>query len=248
VTFLVRVGQGDWGGAQVNDVEAVARSVAACFPAACGDDGAIAILLEPTPGADDAPIALTTPGPAGEFVVRVNVRGMLWARLVYQFAHEFCHVLADPRSIAFDRYTWLEEALCEAGSLFALRRLAEGWAEAPPYPNWRDYAAALAAYEAGLAAHEGRSLPDGVPFAGWLAERLPLLEKDAGRRDDNAIVARELLPIFEANEAAWNALRYLHAAQRPPDGTPAAFIARWSAASPQAYRTSIAAIGALLAG
>jgi hypothetical protein len=94
MTLLIRADQGDWGGAQLTDVEAVAGSAAATF-GALHENESLAIALEPTAG---PPMTLPTTNPAGEFVIRLNVRGNLWARLAYQFAHEFCHVLADPRT------------------------------------------------------------------------------------------------------------------------------------------------------
>ena len=215
---------GPLGRSGSQDVEAVAYAVAATFARALPAGETIAILLEPAPRDGDAPMALRAPTPAGEFVVRVNVRGTYWARLVYQFAHEFCHVLANPGTFVLDRVSWIEESLCEAGSLYALRSLADAWAEAPPYPNWRAYSHALAGYEDELAEGGVRALLPGERFPVWLAHHVPLLEADAGRRDDNAIIAKRLLPIFEADGAAWEVLRSLHTPRRASDGSYAAFI------------------------
>src|SRR6476659_5661383 len=90
----IRANEGDWGGAQLSDIEAVARSAADSF-AAFDDDEAIAITLEPAANEDDLPMTLST-SDRGRSVVRLNVRGNLWARLAYQFGHEYSHVLADP--------------------------------------------------------------------------------------------------------------------------------------------------------
>jgi hypothetical protein len=239
----IRVSKGDWGGAALSDVEAVARSVAKGF-GAYDEDESIAILLEPTPGEGDPPIALSSVSPSGEFVVRLSVRGNLWAKLSYQFAHEFCHVLADPGSFTLDRFTWIEEALCETGSLFALRHLAKAWANAPPYPNWRGYSAAFADYEAEHVFDQARTLPAGEHFTAWLARRLPLLEADAARRDDNTIVAKELLSIFEADNTAWRAVRHLHSGPRLAS-SPADFIHGWAAACPAQCRAGVQAIATL---
>jgi hypothetical protein len=92
--LAIRVAQGDWGDAQPTDIEAAAHSTAASFPA-FNDDESIAIVLESTSG---VPRTVWSKSELGEFVVRLNVRGTLWARLAFQFAHEFCHVLAGPRS------------------------------------------------------------------------------------------------------------------------------------------------------
>jgi hypothetical protein len=135
--------------------------------------------------------------------------------------------------------------LCETASLFALRRLAGAWADAPPYPNWRDYSSAFADYEAEHVSDQARTLPAGEYFAAWLARRLPLLEADSGRRDDNTIVARELLPIYEADKAAWRGVRHLHAGPRSAS-SPADFIHGWAVACPEHCRAGVHAIAARL--
>src|SRR5436190_4236367 len=146
--LAIRASRGDGGGPQRSDSEAVARSAADSF-AAFDNDETITITLEPTASEDDPPRTLATTTP-GRSVVRLNVRGNLWARLAYQFGHEYCHVLADPttRTDRSRRFDWIEEALCETGSLFALRSMAKEWAVKPPYPNWRAYSSSLAGYEA----------------------------------------------------------------------------------------------------
>jgi hypothetical protein len=245
MTLSIRVSQGDWGGAELSNVEAVARSVATSF-AAYDDDESVAILVEPTSSEGDLPVALLATSPSGELVVRLNVRGTFWAQLAYQFAHEFCHVLADPRTFTVDRFTWIEEALCETASLFALRHMTKTWADTPPYPNWREYSAALAHYEAEHVSDPARSLPPGEQFAAWLARRLPLLEADPLRRDDNTIVAKELLAIFDSDSAAWRAVRHLHTWPRLSSSSPADFMNGWAAACPAECRGVVQSIGALV--
>jgi hypothetical protein len=71
--LAIQANQGDWGGAQLSDIEAVARSTADSF-AAFDDDEAIAITLEPTSSKDDPPRTQSGTGP-GRSVVRLNVRG-----------------------------------------------------------------------------------------------------------------------------------------------------------------------------
>ena len=228
--LAIHANGGDWGGAQLSDLEAVARSVADSF-SGFDEDKAIEITVEPTPGEHDPPMTLSTTN-RGRYVVRLNVRGNFWARLAYQFGHEYCHVLADPttRTDRGDRFAWIEEALCETGSLFALRSMAERWAVAPPYPNWRAYAPSLAAYEAEHVSDPLRSLPSGVEFTDWLRERMPLLEADANRRDDNTIIAKEFLHAFEGDRTAWRALRCLHSAPRSSDASLAGFMNDWAEA------------------
>jgi hypothetical protein len=228
--LAIYASRGDWGGAQLSDVEAVARSAADGF-AAFDDDEPIIITLEPTASEDDPPRTLATTSP-GRPVVRLNIRGNLWARLAYQFGHEYCHVLADPttRTERSRRFDWIEEALCETGSLFALRSMAKRWAVKPPHESWRAYSSSLAAYEAEHVSDPERSLANRLEFPDWLRDRLPLLEADPNRRDDNTIIAKELLHVFESDRTAWRAVRCLHSAPRSSDASLTGFMNDWAKA------------------
>jgi hypothetical protein len=243
LTLTLRV-RGAWGGAEPANVEAVARSVADAFDAFDAGEP-VSILLEPVAGEDDPPITLFAPNELGEIVVRLNVRGNLWARLAYQFAHELCHVIADPTTFVLDRFTWIEEALCETGSLFALRRMATTWATDPPYSNWPDYAPALANYAAERMHDPAHRVPPGQTFAAWLRARLPRLEADPGRRADATVVACQLLPIFEHDPTGWRALRYLHAC--PRDSSLREFVRGWRDACPPPLRSTVGALARALA-
>jgi hypothetical protein len=124
--------------------------------------------------------------------------------------------------------------------------MATTWAEKPPYPNWREYATALADYEAERVSDPARCLPPGEDLANWLAQRLPLFEADPLRRDDNTIVAKELLPIFDADTSSWRALRHLHTWPRSPASSPADFMNGWVVACPAECRGSVRAITDLI--
>jgi hypothetical protein len=242
----IHANPGDWGGAQLSDIEAVARSGADSF-AAFDDDKAIAITLEPTSSEDDPPRTLSGTGP-GRYVVQLNVRGNFWARLAYQFGHEYCHVLADPTtwSDRQARFAWVEEALCETGSLFALRSMAKSWAVNPPYSNWRAYASSLEAYEAEHVSDPVRSLPNGVKFTDWFREHMPLLEADPNRRDDNTIIAKKLLRVFEADRTAWRAVRLLHSASQSSEVSLAGFVSDWATACSAEERRGVESIAVLM--
>jgi hypothetical protein len=249
MVVAIHANEGDWGGAHLSDIEAVARSVADSF-AAFDDDDAIAITLEPTPSEDDPPRTLSGTGPRRS-VIRLNVRGNVWARLAYQFGHEYCHVLADPTTYWTDtgrHFAWIEEALCETGSLFALRSMAKSWAVDPPHPNWRGYSSSLAAYEAKHVSAPTRSLPLGMKFGDWLDDRLPLLEADPNRRDDNTVVAKEFLRVFEADHVAWRALRYLHSARQSIEDSLAGFMSDWASGCPPEFRQGVGSIAVLVGG
>ena len=241
-TVVVR---GDWGGALTDNVAAVAVSVIGAFPG-CDQTASPRIVIEPTADESEPPIALTRPDPSGASVVRLNVRGNLWARLTYQFAHEYCHVLADPTTWRPGPCAWLEEVLCETASLYALRALAGEWAVAPPYPNWQEYSAELARYVGAHLSQPERTLPAGVGFEQWFRASLPLLEQTSSRRNDNTIVAKELLPVFEHAAPGWCAMRHLHDPAGWPPATLADALQGWGARCDGGERPVVDAIAGRL--
>ena len=161
---------------------------------------------------------------------------------------EYCHVLADPttRSDTATRFTWIEEALCETASLFALRSMAKEWESNPPYPSWREYSSRLAEYEAEHVSHRMRSLPLGARFAEWFGDRHPLLEADPYRRDDNTVIAKELLPIFETRRAAWRAARPLHSSPGSSEGSLAGFMSGWGGRCSERDRQTVESIARII--
>ena len=73
-----------------------------------------------------------------------------------------------------------------------------------------------------------------------------MLEADGTRREDNTIIAKELLPIFESLPTAWRAGRYLHMGPRSV-GTPADFMSGWREVCPLEDRAAVDSIAAVLA-
>jgi len=239
---------GDWGGALPSDVEAVARSAASSFPP-LEDGESIGILLEPVINPDDPPITINQLNVSGEVVVRLAVRGNHWAQMAFQFAHEFCHVLADIRTWPGyeDRFAWIEEAICATASHFALRSMAKTWAVSPPYPIWQEYAVNLDSYAVDRMAEPKHSLPPGLSFSDWMADHLSALESNpqtevAGRE----VIAKELLPVFEADKNAWRAVRHLHVWQRASTATLDDFVQGWADASPPECRPAVDSIGLVI--
>ena len=103
--------------------------------------------------------------------VIVNTRD--WCSLAYQFGHELGHVLCNswqPDAAPRDPCQWVEEALVEAFSLHGLRRMAEGWAVAPPFPDDAAYAGSIIDYRATVVSgHRAVAKKQGVGFdlSGW---------------------------------------------------------------------------------
>ena len=70
----------------------------------------------------------------GSVAIGLTAKGTYWAQYSFQFAHEFCHAVANfsnnPRqSVRHPKHAnfWLEESLCETASLFTLRAMSRSW-------------------------------------------------------------------------------------------------------------------------
>jgi hypothetical protein len=202
----VDVAEGDWGGASTEDLEVVFRSAASVLALATHQGERFRIRLEPTEAPDGIPVTLFQRNAAGQLVVRTGVRGNLWAKLAFQVGHEFCHVLAGPETCVQDRYFWIEEALCEAASLFVLRGLTKSWSESPPFPWWREYAVEFVNYADQRMREPKHTLPANEVWRRWLLARRSRWEADPYRREDLVILAKRLLPMFETDGSNWHDL------------------------------------------
>jgi hypothetical protein len=190
--------------------------------------------------------------PIGRISIGLTARDTHWAQYSFQFAHEFCHTLANygnnPRRLA--RYPlhanfWLEESLCETASLFALQAMGLSWQTAPPFPSWRDYAPWLGAYVEQRLTLQEHQLPAGKPFSVWFQENQPALRRNPTIRDWNTIIAIHLLPLFEAEPRGWEAVTFLN--QGPHDATESLVkrLAEWRLQCPTHLRPFVARLAAV---
>ena len=191
-------------------------------------------------------------GPDGRIAIGLAAENPRWSQFAFQFAHEFCHALAQHSEMGMrgchDPYhanLWLEEALCETASLFALRRMAEAWKTRAPYPNWSGYAGALGKYATDRLAQREHQLPAGQGFAAWFAQNENAMRANAALREKDVIVAAQLLPLFEAAPEHWEAVPFLNHGPRVKGKTLARKLADWQAAAPGAHRAFIARVGAV---
>jgi hypothetical protein len=175
-----------------------------------------------------------------------------WAQMAFQFGHEFCHALAQHSAAAKRSWhpprhanLWFEESMCEAGSLFVLRRLAIVWRSAPPYPQWQSYSSSMAQYASDRLARTEHQLPEGQSFAEWFRGNESAMRENPVLRAKNVIIARQLLPLFEAEPAGWEALCYLNLGKREQGKPLRQVFAEWQTASPDRLRPFIARVGKL---
>ena len=177
---------------------------------------------------------------SGRIGIGLSARDTHWAQYGFQFAHEFCHALANysnnPRQLVrYPRHAnlWLEESICETASLFALRVMSRSWRSAPPYPAWRSYASWLNDYVEQRLALPEHHLPAGTPFLVWFRENQSALRQNPDMRDRNTIIAVELLPIFEAEPHGWEAVAFLNRGSSKAEESLAQRLAEWRSQCPR---------------
>lgn len=243
MTLVIGIGNGDWGNCRsLERIRDVCLLVAHCFDPAIAEKFLEPIRVEPTRHLDDPPLARHERIDTGQIVIEMAIRGPKWNQLVYQFAHEFCHVLANFRRPKVHPMAWFEESLCETSSLFALRAVARTWREAPPDGEEASYADHLSPYASDLLAKHEHQLPASEAFAEWLPRLLPSLEKDPVRRADNTIIASHLLPIFEADPEAWRAVRYLNLWSAKKDVPLDKYFDTWRSVTPVQHHAAVTRI------
>lgn len=192
------------------------------------------------------PVTLYERGPHGEYLVHLHAKGPRWHLYVYEFAHELTHILANYDSHAGPGTTrhnqWLEESLCETASLFVLGRLAEAWTQAPAGDELAGRAGSLRSFYDSLVGEAHRRLPPGASFAAWLAENEPRLRDDPYRRDQDDLVARRLLPLFEGDAGGWGAVRYLNLDHADNDATLPQYLGHWYRNVPAVQKPFVGAV------
>ena len=191
---------------------------------------------------------------SGRIAIGLAARDTHWAQYSFQFAHEFCHTLANfsNRPQRLVRYPphdnfWLEESLCETASLFTLRAMSRTWRTGPPYPAWRDYAPWLNAYTQQRLTLPEHQLPAGKPFLDWFREHQSALRRNSTIRDWNTIIAIRLLPIFEADPRGWEAVTFLNVDSSATNASLAQHLAAWRSHCPEGMRPFIRKLATVFA-
>ena len=120
-------------------------------------------------------------------------------QIMYQFSHEFCHVISDFNRIRSteSKNEWFHEALCELASIFVLHSTDE--------PELKSY---IDDY-----LEESREiLSDIHDFGSWLLSNEDELRAQVDGRLDrksNAVIAYRLHPLFARHPGLWNTLWHL---------------------------------------
>lgn len=225
-----RVGTDGWGSATTAEVEAVLRSAAAMmWPLFPGRRVEPFVVLRGREG----PIVHYQRNVIGETVMKLDTHDRYWCQYSYQFAHEFCHILCN-----FDNdwkgNNWFEETMCETASLFVLRRLAEEWAERPPYASWKPYAPQFRQYAEDVM--DSRSQVGSAHLGDFYRRHRRELETTPRDRDLNGAMAVVLLGIMEGSPSSWEAIAWLNTSPSLPGETFPAYLLKWHTAVPPRHR------------
>ncbi len=128
--FNIKV-ESEWGNADIRDVKAVVDSATLAITPYIGNRTLDNIIIRNDP---KGPVSLYQRGDNNEYIVLLDMKGRYWSQLAYQFSHETCHLLSNydlvPNNVT--RQQWFEESLCEAFSLFTLKKMAEQWQDHSP--------------------------------------------------------------------------------------------------------------------
>lgn len=142
----------------------------------------------------------------GSILVNLGLYNKDWARYVYQFAHEYCHIRTNYTK-GREKYLWFEESVCEVASHYALRKMSKNWQKKPPYKNWKDYAINLKKYSDNIFSMKDLSEED---FKSFIQNNLSVLENGnpCDHRTEYKVIAKHLITYFEKSPNLWKAMTY----------------------------------------
>lgn len=243
----LRIDGEPWEGeARAGDVRIALEAAAALFSPYVPQQRAAPVLVLRAHG---NPRTLFERGPAGEYQIELSASPDNPAQLVYQFAHELCHVLSNfehnDNPELGNQNQWFEEALCEAAGLFALERLADTWSAVNSPEGLTKASVRLRLYAEDLLREPHRNAARGAGLAAWFRRNEAALRNDPYLRHKNEVVANALLPLFLSDPQRWRALAYID--PRTPEQTRDlhAYLKCWCETAPPAQRTVVETIIAL---
>ncbi len=207
----LHVSQTDWGNIQPNEIAVLLQDTAFHINRLLRVPFDEKIQVDPSQV--DHPKVLYRSSTREPYIIWLSVRDDLWCKFAYQFSHEFCHILSDYQKIKENPNNWFHEAICELASVFTIRRMAQRWRTLPAFPNRTDYAAELRDYWQNLLNNKEAQLPENMTLQNWLSLREDELRENPvakqKQRDNQALVAYQLLPLFEEMPNGWNTIHRL---------------------------------------
>ncbi len=236
--FSIQVAAGDWGNVSPSEVESLLNRIAAEMLAHFPGRRLAPIEVFPT---ENAPVVLYQKGPENQYQVYLTAKGRRWGEYIYEFSHELFHILSNYEYHAPPRkapHLWFEEMMCEAASLYSLKRFSSEWEASVPRTEWAVYAPALNRFKQRALNEPHRQLPHDTSLSQWFQEHRDSLLGNPYLRAKNEMVAMLFLPALELN-SDWRAVGFLN---RPEIQTPMNFheyLANWYRNTPVAHRNFV---------
>lgn len=144
----------------------------------------------------------------GRHIVWLNVpsdisRDLAINKILYQFAHEYTHILSNYYQTRNSASGWFEETIAVLGSLCAFNRITteinkpetRGWGR----HIWLDYA---------IRSEPGHTM-EIHQFRQWFADNLSQLRSNCCHRSLNSMVAHQIFDYFRRRPETWNIIRYM---------------------------------------
>jgi hypothetical protein len=148
------------------------------------------------------------------YMIGLNVSGLYYNQIAFQFSQELCRIYCDPRI-----NNWLIELLCHVSALYSLGFLANKWEDHPPKKELEDYWYDFDSYKSNLLG-AAFSKVDMVKYQvsnEWVEYQVnKLRKKDRLNRGKLLIIAYELLPMFKEYPESWKMLPYVGKCSVPP--------------------------------
>jgi hypothetical protein len=207
--FSIHVAAGDWGNAQPEEIETLLNDITAEMLTHFPGRRLAPIEVLPT---RRAPVVLYQKGPANQYQVYLAAKGRSWGEYIYEFSHELFHILSNYENHAPPgeaHHQWFEEMMCEAVSLYNLKRMSLSWEVSAPRTEWALYAPALNRFTQRALNEPHRRLPADISLAQWFREHGQSLLGNPYLRAKNEMVAMLFLPLLEQN-ADWSAVGFLN--------------------------------------
>lgn len=199
------------------------------------DKNRLMLIIEGNAG----PIYVTNTPLAHELIILNTKQARLWARDVYQLAHELTHFVIF-HGIQQPQFKWFEETLSELSSYFFLKQMAAYWAASNNQIK-RAYADSFLEYvELERPEAEDIKMSD---LSDPSSHTSLMLEGYQYDRPKNNYIAQKILPVVENNPAYWRALPFLEKVSNATSFLD--FMTKWKAVSPKETGEALSAVTSL---
>lgn len=183
----------------------------------------------------------------GDYEIWIDSENNRWSQQVFQFAHEYGHILSNYRDDYPNPQLWFDEAISMIASIYVLETLAESWRTDPPdgIRNYRIYAPNFKSYVDGIGDYLGvsKDFVSGVNLSRFYRDNKRSFESDysgGNTRLQQYIVAMKLIDIFkDSPNIAWNAITYLNKGHVRVNNDFRDYLNDWRKRTPKQWQSAV---------